>query len=59
MEKNIREEGFYWIKDKDEWYIAERNNNEWYLTGDEVSKSDKEFNEWGYIVMDKINPPIQ
>lgn len=40
-----REDGFYWVKYRDEWCIAEWTAGIWYHTGSELSFSDAEMDK--------------
>jgi hypothetical protein len=40
-----RENGYYWVKDGDEWEVAEWWENGWYFVGQERSFSDNMLDE--------------
>lgn len=41
----MRQEGYYWVKRKGAWYVAEWAANCWYLTGDGRMLNDNYFEE--------------
>ena len=41
-----REKGWYWVKrSPDEWEVAEWHGRDWYLSGDDESLEDSDFEE--------------
>jgi len=50
---SIREDGYYWVYDKNEWGVAEWANGYWWFCGHEVGFEDDEF-DMEFIVGDKI-----
>lgn len=41
----MREEGFYWVKDDEQWIIAEWDGGIWYTHGNDYEFQDSDFQE--------------
>ena len=41
----MREPGFYWVRESDEWTVAQWSGKYWYVVGWDISCRDSDFAE--------------